>query len=63
MGGAFDLTYHEILASLGHAFEGVRDRVEDQQPDNFFRAGTYRTAQFPNPTRMDWPGLTDNFNI
>jgi SAM-dependent methyltransferase len=61
MGGAFDLAYHEILASLGHAFEGVRDRAENKQLDNFFRAGTYRTAQFPNPTRMDWPALRGRF--
>lgn len=61
MGSDFDRVYHEILASLGHAFEGVRDRAEDKQLDEFFRAGTYRTTRFPNPTRMDWAALRGRF--
>jgi SAM-dependent methyltransferase len=60
-GSGFDLAYHEILASLGHAFEGVRDRAEDKRLETFFRAGTYREARFPNPTRMTWEALRGRF--
>jgi SAM-dependent methyltransferase len=60
-GGDFDRAYHEILASLGQAFEGVRDRANDKRLDSFFRAGTYRETQFPNPTPMNWEALRGRF--
>ena len=61
LGGAFDRAYYEILASLGHAYDGVRERSNDQALEPFFRAGTYRTAQFPNPSRLDWETLRGRF--
>jgi SAM-dependent methyltransferase len=60
-GGAFDRAYHEILASLGQAFAGVRDRARDKQLESFFKAGTYREAHFPNSTSSNWETLLGRF--
>jgi SAM-dependent methyltransferase len=60
-GSDFDRAYHEILASLGQAFEGVRDRAGNKDLEPFFRAGTYREAQFPNPATMNWEALRGRF--
>ena len=60
-GSPFDHAYHELLAMLGQAFEGVRDRAEDKRLSTFFRAGTYREARFPNPTPLTWEALLGRF--
>ncbi len=59
-----DRAYADILESIGHAYDGVRERGSVQNDEAlrpFFRAGTYRTAQFPNPSVMDWETLHGRF--
>jgi SAM-dependent methyltransferase len=60
-----DLAYSEILTSLGHAYDGVRERGRLVQTNDIlersFRAGTYRTSGFPNPSRMDWETFRGRF--
>jgi len=60
-GSPFDDAYHRILATLGQAFEGVRDRANNKALDSFFLPGTYREAVFPNPSRMTWEMLRGRF--
>ncbi len=49
----------------GHAYDGVRERGKNVQNsgalESFFRPGTYGTAVFPNPSRMDWETLRGRF--
>lgn len=60
-GGAFDHAYHEILATLGQEYEGVRDRAMEKRLESFFRPGTYREATFTNTSLMTWEMLRGRF--
>jgi ubiquinone/menaquinone biosynthesis C-methylase UbiE len=60
-GAAFDCAYHEILATLGQAYEGVRERAIEKQLESFFQPGTYREAVFSNSKPMTWEILRGRF--
>ena len=60
-GTPFDEDYHRILATLGQAYEGVRDRTKDKALESFFSPGTYREVSFPNSTPMTWEILRGRF--
>jgi SAM-dependent methyltransferase len=60
-GSGFDKAYHDILASLGLEFEGVRDRALNKNLSAFFLPGTYHEAVFPNPQSMTWEVLRGRF--
>jgi len=64
LSGAADQAYSRILESIGHAYDGVRERgsvQNDRALEPFFRPGTYGTAQIPNPSRQDWETLRGRF--
>jgi hypothetical protein len=60
-GAPFEHAYHDILASLGHAFEGIRNRTIKKNLESVFLPGTYREAAFPNSQSMTWKGLRGRF--
>ncbi|MEI9998637.1 MAG: class I SAM-dependent methyltransferase [Verrucomicrobiota bacterium] len=57
----FDRGYYDIIASLGHAYDGVRNRDDENDLPTFFRPRTYLEADYPNPSPLDWEALRGRF--
>ncbi len=60
-GAPFDREYEALLATLGQAYEGVRDRWGGKGLPDFFRPGSYQTNCYDNPQPLTWEELRGRF--